>query len=192
MKSKWYFGTLLAAFAFFVASQQQIAVPNQQIDFHFSDQQATVSQTEVVISAIKNQLQVIGAKNTQVTEQNGTLKITYYSDVDVENVKAILLHNQETVYLDDNKYSNQSYNLDVSEIKTSTPSGAGFDGDYMVEAKQEYLRASQVVLTFSAIAENTLQLTLPSFTTHKVNTNISISIDKGTFNIPEGRAGPIA
>ena len=112
MKSKWYFGIVITALTFFVVSQQQITVPNQQIVFQFSDNQATVSQTEKAIHAIKAQLENIGVKNTQVFEQNGILKITYYSDIAITEVK--------------------------------------------------------------------------------VNTNNSSSIDKGNFNIPEGRAGPQA
>lgn len=196
MKSKWYFGIVITALTFFVVSQQQITVPNQEIVFQFSDNQATVSQTEKAIQAIKAQLQNIGVKNTQVFEQNGILKISYYSDITIAEVKSILL-NEKLIFNNTKGTQNDnpldsSYNVDVFEIKPATESGVGFDGKFIVEAKQEYTRASQIVLTFSAITESIIQLTLPVNVTHKVNTNISISIDKGSFNIPEGRAGPKA
>lgn len=196
MKSKWYFGIVITALTFFVVSQQQITVPNQEIVFKFSDNQATVSQTEKAIQAIKAQLQNIGVKNTQVFEQNGILKISYYSDITIAEVKSILL-NEKLIFNNTKGTQNDnpldsSYNVDVFEIKPATESGVGFDGKFIVEAKQEYTRASQIVLTFSAITESIIQLTLPVNVTHKVNTNISISIDKGSFNIPEGRAGPKA
>ncbi len=196
MKSKWYFGIVITALTFFVVSQQQITVPNQEIVFQFSDNQATVSQTEKAIHAIKAQLQNIGVKNTQVFEQNGILKISYYSDITIAEVKSILL-NEKLIFNNTKGTQNDnpldsSYNVDVFEIKPATESGVGFDGKFIVEAKQEYTRASQIVLTFSAITESIIQLTLPVNVTHKVNTNISISIDKGSFNIPEGRAGPKA
>ena len=196
MKSKWYFGIVITALTFFVVSQQQITVPNQEIVFQFSDNQATVSQTEKAIQAIKAQLQNIGVKNTQVFEQNGILKISYYSDITIAEVKSILLN--EKLILNNTKGAqndnplDSSYNVDVFEIKPATESGVGFDGKFIVEAKQEYTRASQIVLSFSAITESIIQLTLPVNVSHKVNTNISISIDKGSFNIPEGRAGPKA
>ncbi|WP_339876777.1 hypothetical protein [Olleya marilimosa] len=196
MKSKWYFGIVITALTFFVVSQQQITVPNQEIVFQFSDNQATVSQTEKAIQAIKAQLQNIGVKNTQVFEQNGILKISYYSDITIAEVKSILI-NEKLIFNNTKGTQNDnpldsSYNVDVFEIKPATESGVGFDGKFIVEAKQEYTRASQIVLTFSAITESIIQLTLPVNVTHKVNTNISISIDKGSFNIPEGRAGPKA
>ncbi|MEL0644979.1 hypothetical protein V6251_11350 [Olleya sp. Ti.3.14] len=196
MKSKWYFGIVITALTFFVVSQQQITVPNQQIVFQFSDNQATVSQTEKAIHAIKAQLENIGVKNTQVFEQNGILKITYYSDIAITEVKSFLLkekliYNSGKENLPNSPLDN-GYNVDVFEIKTNTQSGIGFDGKFIVEAKQEYTRASQVVLSFSGITENILQLTSPVKVTPKVNTNNSISIDKGNFNIPEGRAGPQA
>ena len=196
MKSKWYFGIVITALTFFVVSQQQITVPNQEIVFQFSDNQATVSQTEKAIQAIKAQLQNIGVKNTQVFEQNGILKISYYSDITIAEVKSILI-NEKLIFNNTKGTQNDnpldsSYNVDVFEIKPATESGVGFDGKFIVEAKQEYSRASQIVLSFSAITESIIQLTLPANVTHKVNTNISISIDKGSFNIPEGRAGPKA
>jgi len=196
MKSKWYFGIVITALTFFVVSQQQITVPNQEIVFQFSDNQATVSQTEKAIHAIKAQLQNIGVKNTQVFEQNGILKISYYSDITIAEVKSILI-NEKLIFNNTKGTQNDnpldsSYNVDVFEIKPATESGVGFDGKFIVEAKQEYTRASQIVLSFSAITESIIQLTLPVNVTHKVNTNISISIDKGSFNIPEGRAGPKA
>lgn len=196
MKSKWYFGIVITALTFFVVSQQQITVPNQEIVFQFSDNQATVSQTEKAIQAIKAQLQNIGVKNTQVFEQNGILKISYYSDITIAEVKSILI-NEKLIFNNTKGTQNDnpldsSYNVDVFEIKPATESGVGFDGKFIVEAKQEYTRASQIVLSFSAITESIIQLTLPVNVTHKVNTNISISIDKGSFNIPEGRAGPKA
>lgn len=196
MKSKWYFGIVITALTFFVVSQQQITVPNQEIVFQFSDNQATVSQTEKAIHAIKAQLQNIGVKNTQVFEQNGILKISYYSDITIAEVKSILL-NEKLIFNNTKGTQNDnpldsSYNVDVFEIKPATESGVGFDGKFIVEAKQEYTRVSQIVLSFSAITESIIQLTLPVNVTHKVNTNISISIDKGSFNIPEGRAGPKA
>jgi len=196
MKSKWYFGIVITALTFFVVSQQQITVPNQEIVFQFSDNQATVSQTEKAIQAIKAQLQNIGVKNTQVFEQNGILKISYYSDITIAEVKSILL-NEKLIFNNTKGTQNDnpldsSYNVDVFEIKPATASGVGFDGKFIVEAKQEYTRASQIVLTFSAITEGIIQLTLPANVTYKVNTNSSISIDKGSFNIPEGRAGPKA
>ena len=196
MKSKWYFGIIITALAFFVVCQQEMTVPNQQIVFQFADNQTTVSQTEATIAVVKHQLKNIGVKNTTVVEQNGTLKITYYSDASVAIVKAVLLKEKlikaVAANLPSDNPLHQNYNFDVFEIKTATESGVGFDGKYIVEAKQEYTRASQVTVSFSAISENIIQLDQPVVVGEKVNTNISISIDKGTFNIPEGRAGPTA
>ncbi|AUC77415.1 hypothetical protein [Olleya sp. Bg11-27] len=194
MRSKWYFGALLTALTIFVVSQQQIAVPNQEIIFQFTDNQTAVSQTEATISVIKSQLRSIGVNDTQVFQDNGTLKITYYSDASIESVKSVLLKEKLIALVSQNNQSdnpvNNNYKFDVFEIKTATKSGVGFDGKYIVELKQDYTRASQVTVSFSGITEIILQLNQSQVVAKKVNTNISISIDKGTFNIPEGRAGP--
>lgn len=192
MKLKGYFGIIITALAFFVVSQQQINVPNQEIVLHFSGNHVTASQTEQAITVIKNQLKSIGVENTQVFEQNRTLKITYYSDIDVKSVKNTILE-VDLVNLTDKQSDNPSkenYNFDVFEINKSTKSGVGFDGKYVVEVKQEYTRSSQITVTYSAVAENTNQLHQGIQVAQKVNATISISIDKGTFNIPEVRAGP--
>lgn len=194
MKFKRYFGVIITALTFFVVSQQQTAVPNQEIVLHHSDNQVAASQTELAISSIKAQLKSIGIENTQVFEDNGTLKITYFSDVDVENVKQTLLEGEQ-VYIADKQSDTpkkDNYKFDVFEINTSTESSTGFDGNVIIEIKNEYTRASQITVNFSAVAEHINQLHQLVQVAQKVNATISISIDKGTFNIPEGRAGPTA
>ncbi|RAJ11794.1 hypothetical protein [Olleya aquimaris] len=194
MKLKWYFGALLTALAFFVVSQQQITVPNQEIVLLSSGSQVTTSQTEQAITAIKTQLKRLGIENTQVLEDNGVLKITYYSDIDVESVKRIVLEGELSYVTDKSSDVPQkdNYKFEVFEINTPTESGIGFDGKYSVEVKQEYTRSSQITVSYSAIAENIHQLHQLIQVAQKANTSISISIDKGTFNIPEVRAGPTA
>ncbi|WGD33831.1 hypothetical protein [Olleya sp. YS] len=195
MKFTRYFGIIIAALAFFVVSQQQITVPNQEIVLHSSSSQFTASQTEQAITTIKTQLKSLGIENIHVLDQNGTLKIIYYSDIDVESVKHAILDGGELVYVTDKQSDvpqRENYKFDVFEINTSTESGIGFDGKFIVEVKQEYTRASQITVTFSAIAENINPLQQLIQVAQKVNTSISIGIDKGTFNIPEVRAGPTA
>lgn len=190
MKSKWCFSVLIAAFALFVASQQQVTVPNQEIVLQFSDHPASVSVNQTVFE-IKKQLQQLGASNTQVIQQKGQLKITYFSDLTTQKVKSFLL--KKVVFIALNPKTKQGkYHLKVTQIQGSKKSQPGFDGKYIVEVKQEYTRVSQLTVDFSAITETITQLNQPLHVSQKVNTNISISVDKGTFNIPEVRAGPTA
>ncbi|WP_397362092.1 hypothetical protein [Olleya sp. R77988] len=196
MKFKGYIGIIISALTFFVVSQQQITVPNQEIVLQFSETNVSSSQTKEAIAAIKIQLKNIGVENTQLIEKNGTLKITYYSDITADTVKEILLKQHLVDVVNQDKTSDlpidDNYNLDVFEINKSTEPGVGFDGKHSVEVKQEYTRSSQITVSFSAITENNYQINQLYYIAQKVNTTISIGVDKGTYNIPEVRAGPTA
>jgi len=98
MRAKWHFGILLAILTVFGISQEQMLVPNQQIVLQFSAHASTNSQVQNTIKIVEEQLEAIGADNIKISDQeNGQLRITYYSNADVATVKSTL--SKDLMYL---------------------------------------------------------------------------------------------
>ena len=114
MKIRLQFGILIVLLAFFGTLVEQPIVPNQQIVVHFSDQNISDLDTEKTILNIQEELQRIGAKHVQIGyDAQGQLKITYYSESDVELIQNLLL--QENFKVSFN--TNQDKSSDPSEQK---------------------------------------------------------------------------
>lgn len=206
MKKKWYFRTLITLLAILVVTQQQTVVPNQEIVLEFVNIEITSPEAQSAITIVKKQLQSIGAKHTRISKKlkDGTLRITYYSDEDVECIKRILSIAQNVEldhgFYDQNEENNQfplhkntkDYNLDVHEIQKSTDFGCDFNGKYVVEVKQEQDSdfGANLYSFITAIEANTIDELVK--VAQKVNTSIAITIHGTSHNIPEVRAGPIA
>ena len=93
MKSKWYFGTLFLLFACYFALNQQVSIPNQEIVLEFSDAKINKEEVKNTITDVKEKLLNVGATNIKVLEtENGTLKISYFSLVNIDNIKDVLLN----------------------------------------------------------------------------------------------------
>ncbi len=206
MKKKWYFGTLITALALLVVVQQQTVVPNQEIVLEFINIEVTSQEAQKAIAIVKKQLQSIGVNNARISKElkKGTLKISYYSDADVEFIKRILSTSQNValdhVLYDQNESSSQfpvdenskDYNLDVYEIQKSTDFDSDFSGISILEIKQEQ-DGSYGTKTYSFVTQiddNDISRLIK--VAQKVNKNIAIAIDNTSHNIPEVRAGPIS
>jgi len=127
MKSKWYIGVLFLLFACIGAFQQQVTVPNQEITLEFVA--ADVDQKDIsnAIADVKEKLQEIGVSDIIVKETKGnTLKISYYSATPIQNIKEVLLEENQFVLnqkSDDKKEKNSTdadYKIDVYELTNET------------------------------------------------------------------------
>lgn len=204
MKTKWYFGALLSVITLFVVTQQQIDVPNQQILFQFNTAKVSSTQAEFAILNVKQQLQTIGIRNTRVSKsENGVIKISYYSNVEVSSVKSQLAQSQNvtlgysTLSKDKKEEYPQDktsklYNLDVLEISQSKDTGSGFNDKYVIEAKHEYVRSSNPDVQVFSVCIVCSKVNVLFNTTQKLNTSVAIAIDNNSYNFPEVRAGPIS
>lgn len=201
MNVKRYFSALLITLALFGLGHQQVSVPNQEIIVQFAQDKVDSVNAQNTIDIVKIQLKSIGAENIQVIEEkNGKLKITYYSEREVESIKAILSNekslklaysskNEEIPDLPSNEDSN-SYNFDVFEIKKSVDSEWGFEGTLVIELKPEGDRFSNPKYFASQQVVNNEQQSLK--VTCKAISNIATAINNTSYKIPEVRAGPIA
>ncbi len=203
MKNKWYISALIFVLAIIGISLEQASTPNQEIVVRFTDVEVTLDETENAIAIIKSQLQAIDVDNIQIQESgNGTLKITYYSDIDVSEIKKIF-SNERSVALDHTSYDFDKedtrfpskkdlkpYQLDVYEIQDINDL-IGFNGT-VVDSKSEIIR----FFTPDTYATNnkldSKEKSELEKLAYKVYRNIAIAIDNAEYKIPEVRAGPIS
>ena len=204
MKAKWCFSTLIVILALFGVCQEQTTVPNQQIILQFADAEVTTDEFKNALAIVKKQLKTIGVDNIQVRKQDdGGLRISYYSTTDVAVIKRVLSNEEtseslvmlpmvkamiRTSFQSDKKSS--SYNLDVYEIQSGADANTGFGGKYVFELKQEYDRFSNPNLhTYLPKIELGERNKIVKVA-YRINRNIAIAIDNTSHNIPEVRAGP--
>ncbi|OUR91459.1 hypothetical protein A9Q87_10905 [Flavobacteriales bacterium 34_180_T64] len=203
MKARWYISTLIIILTLCGAvSQQQSALPNQEIVLQFANDHVSSDETQNAIVIVKQQLLAIGVDNIQVRKQEGgKLKITYYSTTDVASIKKILSNNQTSGidYTSNNQDEKQAeppldsnsngYNLDVYEIQNGNDA-LDLGGKFALELKVEndrFLNSNVFMYTDGIDAEERDRIVK---TAYKLNRNIAIAIEKISYIIPEVRAGP--
>ena len=203
MKIRWYIGTLIVIFTVLgVTNHQQIPLANQEIVLNFTHPDVKSNESQNIIAFVKKQLQAIGVNHIRVEEkESGSLKIIYYSDTDVANVKKALSEGKNLLEVNmtseeekspaKSPFSNdpKTYNLDVFEIHKQDLE-TGFDGKYAIELKTEYNRffISNLNVFNNEIDARHLESAIKeAFNFCK---NITIALDNTSHKIPEVRAGP--
>lgn len=203
MKKTWYVGAFLILFSFLGVHQFQVSEPNQEIVLNFSDVDITTDEAQSAITVVKKQLQSIGIITVRVQDlKDGQLKITYYSDSEVESIKKILLGENkiQIAHLVNNTTESSSgfpsnkeqknYKLDVFEINKDNDSGSGLGGKYVLNLKQDYDRLHNTNFYGYNNAVDTKGENNIVKVALKVFKNIATEIDNASRNIPEVRAGP--
>ena len=198
MRVKWYISTLIVIFALFGIGQQRITVPNQEIVIEFTNANRAANDMQNTIAAIKAQLLRMGVTELEVHHgQKGQLKISYYSTIDVSEVKQLLARDvQRTFSLNvpdseqsPNKESSNSYNLDVYELYKASDSEIDLEG-HIVELKSESDRfytpnVSVVASQWDAKIKTTIDTIA-----YNLYGDLALAIDAVSYQIPEVRAGP--
>jgi hypothetical protein len=203
MNSRWYISILIITLTFLgsIASTQQVASPNQEIVLQFSSENVSPQDTLNAITSVKQQLEFAGVNAIKVqTLQGGQLKITYFSNSDVEDIK-ILLSKECALDLgyvsQGNNQSNTpseeksiKYNFDVYEIQQAD-NISDLEGKLALEPKAENDRIFNPNVLISAkeididAKENIEKIA------YKLSRTIAIAIDNHSYKIPEVRAGPV-
>lgn len=201
---RWYITGLIIALAFFGVSLEQSAIPNQEIVVQFNANSISADEAQLAISSITNQLKSIGVEKFEVSEiQNGKLKVTYYSTIDVTVIKD-LFNKQDKLQLgytafnekeDSSKipFSNDSntYKLDVLKIQKDYGADLGLHGlpVEVKSAKDQYLNSivflgiSETGFSFKQVFEKVV---------FKNYRDASLLIDTTSHKFPEVRAGPLS
>ena len=202
MNAKWFFSTLIVLLALFGIGAGQVAAPNQEIVVQFNGDEVTLDDAQNAIAIVKKQLQIIGVENIQVVEgDEGSLKITYYSDVDVAVIKGIFSVEDKLElglisYSKDKepfkvpaKDNSNTYELNVCEIHIGVDAEMGFNG-YLLELKFGNENYFNPIVYFSADEINVRERNRIEKIAYTVHRNIALVIDNSSHNIPEVRAGP--
>jgi len=202
MKAKWYLSALLLILTLLVVNQQQLTVPNQEIVIQFDRDELSLIETQNTISIVKEQLQQVGVNNIKVQEgENGELKISYFSELDVALIKKIFseekelklgfasILNKEPSNFPKDKNSN-NYKLDVFEILKSNDIEGDFNGLALeLNSENDRFFKPNVYFSINKIAiwdKNKFEKV--AYTIHR---NIANAIDNSSHTIPEVRAGPV-
>jgi hypothetical protein len=195
MKAKWYFGTLLLIFICFGAFQEQVSIPNQEIVLEFVDAKINEKDIDNTIAEIKEKLLQIGVENIHIKEiQKGTLKISYYSNFQIENIRKELAKenkialNQNSNHKDNSKHSS-NYNIDIHQIKNGTDVSSSnhnliFDVKYNSDRYTTYNYYAFLKKSDPYKADQLFK------TTYKFSKNNPFTKDRTSHKEPEVRAGP--
>lgn len=200
MNNKWYISAFIFALAIIGISLEKVSVPNQEIVIQFTDVEVSPEETQDAIAVIKNQLQAIDVDNIQIQESgNGTLKITYYSDVEVSEIKEILSKGN-TVTLGHTSYNNDTtgtpsekdltYEFDVYEIQESNDF-IDTDGT-IIESKSEIIRFFTPNAYVSSAKVDSKEENALEKLAYRIHRTIAIAINDAEYKIPEVRAGPLS
>lgn len=203
MKSKLHFGILIILFAFVARYIETPVAPNQQIVVQFLDNDISEYDAKKAIVAIESKLKAIGVTQIKVgQDQEGQLKITYYSNTDVSQIKNNLVSqgdfefpfnpSEENKENFPHKKEVKDYQLNISEIQKTSDANWDFEGVEVVELNHKSDRfnnlkvnssGSQIQSTLlSNLVNNAVKL-------HKTN---SVVKDNFSYKFPEVRAGPMA
>jgi hypothetical protein len=200
MKNLWFYSGLLFVLAIFGIGSERIAVPNQEIVIQFSDVDVTLEETQDAIAVVKGQLESIAVANLQLQELgNGTLKITYYSTIDVSQVRELLLNGrtlaQETSIHNENETEfpfekdGKYYEIGIQTIQDAQDLVGTSEG--FLESKSE---ATRYVTPTSGNILHTIfnnEVIASDAVAYAVYRYVMITVDGSSYKIPEVRAGPL-
>ncbi|WP_047545448.1 hypothetical protein [Psychroserpens sp. Hel_I_66] len=200
MKSRWYISILIITLTLLggFASKQQTASPNQEIVLQFSSENVSIQDTKNAIENVKEQLEIAGISTVEVQSlKDGQLRLTYFSNSDVESIKILLSTACDLDYVSNENKSSKppseekiiTYDVDVYEIQQGNDLSE-LDGKLALETKAEYDRFFNPHV-FGA-TEN-IQIDTKECiekVAYKLHKSVAIAIDDTSYKIPEVRAGP--
>lgn len=191
MQAKWYFSTFFLIFIYFGAFQEQVSLPNQEIVLKFVDANINEKDIEKSIAEVKEKLLKVGITNIVIHKsETSTLKISYFSKIDIKNIREILSKENKLLLNTNSPYKNSTnYNLDVYELNDATQL-SNVDKKFVFEIKYNSDRFTTV--NYSALIKNLESSTAEQLykTAYKVNKDNPFTKDKASCKEPEVRAGP--
>lgn len=202
MKSRWYISILIITLTFLgsIASTQHVVTPNQEIVLQFSTENVSLQDSKLAISTIKQQLEIAGIEKIKVQAlQDGELKISYFSNADVESIKALVSNtcNLDLGYVSRDNQSNLpseekniAYNVDVYEIQQGDDVSE-LDGKLALETKTQDDRIYNPNVFASNHDVKVEAKECIEKVAYKLSRTVSIAIDNNSYKIPEVRAGPV-
>ena len=195
MNAKWYISTLFLLFLYFGAFQEHVVIPNQEVVLEFVDSKINKLDIKNTIIDVKEKLLKVGVSNINIQEtKSGALKISFYSDIHIDNIKEALVKenklilNQESEN-EENKSSSSDYNIDVYQLNYETDT-SNLNDKFVLEIKHTSDRYT-TSYTYAFIKSLKLEKGNQLFkTAYKINRNSPFTKDNSSHQEPEVRAGP--
>ncbi len=135
-----------------------------------------------------------------IKNDDGQLKITYYSESDVEHIQSLLITEQDFKFAYDSDHKTptnfpkdkrlKDYELNISEIQNSNKINWDFERTEIVRLNQKSDSSYTPSVNFLGYNLHELYNINTVKVAVQINKAIVITIDEGSYNIPEGRAGP--
>ena len=203
MKTKKFLGAFIFILSLLIVSQQQFSIPNQEIAVQFANDEVTSAEVQHTISIVKKQLQAIGVDRIQVHKStNGSLIISYFSDVDVASIKRIISEENKllgvsAIFEEDrsnktpSKEKSNTYKLEVYKIKKGDDAEKDLNG-LALELKPEVERYYKPNVFFLKTEIDVWESNKIEKVAYSIQRTIAAEIDNSSHNIPEVRAGPNA
>ncbi len=202
MKNWYYFSGLFLVLAFFGFGSERTAVPNQEIVIQFSDVEVTLEETQDAIAAVKGQLETLAATNIKLQELgNGTLKITYYSTIDISDVRELLLKGRDLANTGSIPTDTESefpyhkgetyYEIGIHTLQDGHDL-VGTSSEGFLESKSESIRYFTPTTDVRVQPFFKLKTPTTDSVAYAVYYHIMIAVDESSYKIPEVRAGPLA
>lgn len=167
----------------------------------FSDEDISTEDAKNTIEAIRAKLYSIGAEQIQIGQsEKGQLKITYFSNAEVDEIQNIL-SSAEGLELADGSPNHSSedfpvektikdYKLNISEIQNNSNVNWDFETVEIVELNQKSEHANNLKVKISGNHLNLKQSNRIVNVVIKINTIVATSTNSISYKIPEVRAGP--
>lgn len=195
MQAKWYISTFFLLFIYFSGPQELVSIQNQEIMLEFVDAKINKKNIEKTITAVKEKLLKLGVTNIIIkTNKKGTLKISYYSAVDIANIKEVLTKQHKLVLnqnSEDKENDNDSsnYSIDIYKL-TGRTDNSNIHDQFVFEIKYNSDRFTTV--NYLALAKNLEQHKTDQLykTAYKVNKSNPFIKNRTSYKEPEVRAGP--
>jgi len=201
---KSYFFLAIVLVLFLGAWKIQTPVHNQEVVLQYSDEQISSIKVQDVVDAIKEELFIYGIEDVQVYEdENGILKISYYSEEDVQTIKSTLESLALTNFpIDDNSHNGENdlnlqlkkeqgtYKLEVFEIHNSENGSSGLGGKTAIVASEEFSKPI-TPNSFTALNKKTALKHLGETNrSSKINGSQTTYFSSTSNLVPDVRAGP--
>tara|TARA_B110000240_G_C13509581_1_gene458410 strand:+ start:1841 stop:2437 length:597 start_codon:yes stop_codon:yes gene_type:complete len=193
MNAKWYISTLFLILIYFGEFHEQVSIPNQEIVLEFVDAKINQKNIKNTITDVKEKLLKIGVSNIKIQEtKSGTLKISYYSIVQIDTIKKALAKEHQLVLnkqSKNNKNTSSDYHIDIYQL-TNESDISNSDTKFLFEIKQisnRYATTYNAAFTRSLTTHQTNQLFK---TAYKANKKNPFTKDRTSHEEPEVRAGP--
>jgi len=201
MIAKKYFSALIILIVLLGFYKEQTLAPNQEIELRFADQTTVLEESDDVIEAIKSQLEALGVENIQVRQTAGTLKIAYYSDENVAEIKKVLATEgfdskenptgEKTVKFQDYGLVD-SFKLDVYELQADSNPSNGIHGKYILGLQKNSDKSPDTNPNSFANANSFLSGEFKTILAlaYTESTYVAIPKENISYEIPDVRAGP--